>query len=31
MRKSVEILDANGENAHVLGYIENAKKGIELC
>ncbi len=30
-QKAVEILNANGEDAHVIGFIENGEKGIELC
>ena len=30
-QKAVELLNQNGEDARVIGYIENGEKGIELC
>ncbi len=30
-QKAVELLNSNGEDARVIGYIENGEKGIELC
>ena len=29
--KAIEILRANGEDAYIVGKIENGEKGVELC